>query len=156
MRCLSLVHRKIGEDRITHPSDGDGMVTAVSFSQERAYFRNRFVKTKGYLRELKAAKRLYRGFGDLKGGILVRLRCVSLRSWPSILDTRETRVFALCRVNADLDTRIPKGLAVPRGLGLRWGLPAITHRPSLALKEGSSPGMGEKADAATHPMAPLE
>lgn len=34
---------KIGEDLIKHPFDGDGMVMAISFSKEGAYFRNRFV-----------------------------------------------------------------------------------------------------------------
>lgn len=64
--------RKIGEDKIKHPFDGDGMVVAVSFSAEGVYFRNRFVKTKGYLKELEAGKQLYRGFTNLPGGFLVR------------------------------------------------------------------------------------
>lgn len=29
-----------------HPFDGDGMVMAISFSEEGAYFRNRFVSLK--------------------------------------------------------------------------------------------------------------
>ncbi|CAM9278896.1 unnamed protein product [Ectocarpus sp. 6 AP-2014] len=61
---------KVGEDVVKHPFDGDGMVMAISFSKEGAYFRNRYVKTKGYKRELAAGKMLYRGFSNLAGGAL--------------------------------------------------------------------------------------
>eukprot|EP00752_Nemacystus_decipiens_P007508 g6709.t1 len=61
---------KVGEDLVKHPFDGDGMVMAISFSEEGAYFRNRFVRTKGYTKELEAGKMLYRGFSNLPGGPL--------------------------------------------------------------------------------------
>ncbi|CAM9271037.1 unnamed protein product [Scytosiphon promiscuus] len=61
---------KVGEDQVKHPFDGDGMVMAISFSEDGAYFRNRFVKTKGYKKELEAGKMLYRGFSNLPGGPL--------------------------------------------------------------------------------------
>jgi len=55
--------------RVRHPFDGDGMVCAIAFSQGRAYFRNRFVRTEGYVAEQQANTPLYRGvFGSAKPG----------------------------------------------------------------------------------------
>lgn len=55
--------------RIHHPFDGDGMICAISFQNGRAHFRNRFVRTQGYLAEQQAGKILYRGvFGTQKPG----------------------------------------------------------------------------------------
>ncbi len=54
---------------IKHPFDGDGMVSAIAFNQGRAHFRNRFVRTEGYVAEQKAGRILYRGvFGTQKPG----------------------------------------------------------------------------------------
>ena len=54
---------------VRHLFDGDGMVSAITFQDGRAYFRNRFVRTRGFLREQKAGKPLYRGvFGTQKPG----------------------------------------------------------------------------------------
>ncbi|NTU82661.1 MAG: Apocarotenoid-15,15'-oxygenase [Chloroflexales bacterium] len=55
---------------VHHPFDGDGMVVAVSFRDGRAYYRNRFVQTAGYVAEQRAGRPLYRGvFGtQLPGG----------------------------------------------------------------------------------------
>jgi len=33
-----------GDERVVHPFDGDGMLTAVTFYQGKAWFRNRFVE----------------------------------------------------------------------------------------------------------------
>lgn len=56
-------------EKIHHPFDGDGMISAIAFQNGRAYYRNRFVKTEGYLAEQKAGKILYRGvFGTQKPG----------------------------------------------------------------------------------------
>jgi all-trans-8'-apo-beta-carotenal 15,15'-oxygenase len=62
----------VNGQRIQHPFDGDGMVCAIAFSQGRAHFRNRFVRTAGYLAEQEAGRILYRGtFGTQKpGGVL--------------------------------------------------------------------------------------
>ncbi|NDJ18091.1 carotenoid oxygenase family protein [Myxacorys almedinensis] len=55
--------------RLQHPFDGDGMICAIAFKDGRAHFRNRFVKTEGYLAEQEAGKILYRGvFGTQKPG----------------------------------------------------------------------------------------
>lgn len=52
-----------------HPFDGDGMICAVTFTQGKAHFRNRYVRTEGYLAETAAGKILYRGvFGTQKPG----------------------------------------------------------------------------------------
>lgn len=59
----------INGQRLHHPFDGDGMISRITFSNGRAHFRNRFVKTEGYLAEEKAGKILYRGvFGTQKPG----------------------------------------------------------------------------------------
>ena len=41
---------------LKHPFDGDGMISAIRFYQGQAHFRNRFVRTEGYLAEQAAAK----------------------------------------------------------------------------------------------------
>lgn len=59
----------INGQRYHHPFDGDGMICAIAFSQGRAYFRNRFVRTEGFVAEQAAGKILYRGvFGTQKPG----------------------------------------------------------------------------------------
>jgi all-trans-8'-apo-beta-carotenal 15,15'-oxygenase len=59
----------VNGERLHHPFDGDGMICAISFKQGRAHFRNRFVRTEGYLREQSAGRILYRGvFGTQKPG----------------------------------------------------------------------------------------
>ncbi|PSO58766.1 MAG: Apocarotenoid-15,15'-oxygenase [Cyanobacteria bacterium QH_6_48_35] len=54
---------------IHHPFDGDGMVCAISFKDGKAHFRNRFVRTEGFIKEQEAGTILYRGvFGTQKPG----------------------------------------------------------------------------------------
>ena len=54
---------------IHHPFDGDGMISAIAFNNGRAHFRNRFVRTEGFIAEQEAGKILYRGvFGTQKPG----------------------------------------------------------------------------------------
>ncbi|CAE8590294.1 unnamed protein product, partial [Polarella glacialis] len=56
-------------ERVQHPFDGDGMVSAVTFDGSgKAHFRNRFVRTKGFVEELKEGKMLYRGQFSPKAG----------------------------------------------------------------------------------------
>lgn len=59
----------INGQNIHHPFDGDGMISRITFTNGRAHFRNRFVRTKAYVEEQKAGKILYRGvFGTQKPG----------------------------------------------------------------------------------------
>ncbi|MCY7277097.1 MAG: carotenoid oxygenase family protein, partial [Phormidesmis sp. CAN_BIN44] len=59
----------VNGQRIQHPFDGDGMVCAIAIKNGRAHFRNRFVRTEGYVAEQKAGRILYRGvFGTQKPG----------------------------------------------------------------------------------------
>ena len=63
----------IGGSAIYHPFDGDGMISAFSFRNGKAYYRNRFVRTEAYLQEQQAGKILYRGvFGTQKTWRLVQ------------------------------------------------------------------------------------
>ncbi|MBM0740653.1 carotenoid oxygenase family protein [Phormidium sp. CLA17] len=73
---------EVNGERIHHPFDGDGMICAIAFQNGRAHFRNRFVKTAGYLAEQEAGKILYRGvFGTNKsGGWLANLLDVRLKN----------------------------------------------------------------------------
>lgn len=59
----------VNGQQIHHPFDGDGMISKVAFSQGRAHFSNRFVRTEGYVKEQEVGKLLYRGvFGTQKPG----------------------------------------------------------------------------------------
>jgi len=59
----------VGKEPVMHPFDADGLVCAITLSEGKAVFRNRFVRTKGYQREKRARKILYRGaFGTQKSG----------------------------------------------------------------------------------------
>ncbi|MEM1309232.1 MAG: carotenoid oxygenase family protein [Cyanobacteria bacterium P01_H01_bin.153] len=60
---------------LKHPFDGDGMISSIALQNGKAYYRNRFVRTEGYVAEQKAGKALYRGvFGTPKpGGWLANL-----------------------------------------------------------------------------------
>ncbi len=59
---------EINGEKIGHPFDGDGMVCAITFNQGKAHFKNRYVRTEGYLKEQEAGEILYRGFGTQKSG----------------------------------------------------------------------------------------
>ncbi len=59
----------INGQRLHHPFDGDGMVCAFTFAQGQVHFRNRFVRTEGFVAEQQAGQILYRGvFGTPKPG----------------------------------------------------------------------------------------
>ncbi len=59
----------VNGDPLHHPFDGDGMISAVSFQDGKAWFKNRYVRTEGFLAETAAGKILYRGvFGTQKPG----------------------------------------------------------------------------------------
>ena len=55
--------------RVHHPFDGDGMITALHFDENGVHCSNRFVRTSGWMAEEKAGKVLFRGvFGSQKPG----------------------------------------------------------------------------------------
>ena len=59
----------VNGQRLHHPFDADGNICAIAFNNGQARFRNRYVKTEGYLAEREAGKILYRGvFGTEKSG----------------------------------------------------------------------------------------
>lgn len=59
----------INGQQIHHPFDGDGMISAITFQNGQAHYRNRFVRTQAFLEEQQAGKILYRGvFGTQKPG----------------------------------------------------------------------------------------
>jgi all-trans-8'-apo-beta-carotenal 15,15'-oxygenase len=59
----------INGQRVHHPFDGDGMISAFSFKDGKAHYRNRYVRTQAYLEEKQAGRILYRGvFGTQKPG----------------------------------------------------------------------------------------
>ncbi len=61
---------EVGDQSLQHPFDGDGLICAFAFPGDgRAHFRNRYVRTEGYVAEQAAGKILYRGaFGTSKSG----------------------------------------------------------------------------------------
>ena len=61
------LHESIG---MYHPFDGDGMVHQIRFEDGRASYRNRFVRTDGFLAEQDAARSLWTGMLDLPANSL--------------------------------------------------------------------------------------
>ncbi len=54
---------------VHHPFDADGMICKVTFSDGKAHFRNRYVRTQGYCKEQQKGEIAYRGvFGTEKPG----------------------------------------------------------------------------------------
>lgn len=48
-----------------HPFDGDGMVHVVGFRDGKAFYRNRFVRTDGFVAEQSAGRSLWAGIAEL-------------------------------------------------------------------------------------------
>jgi all-trans-8'-apo-beta-carotenal 15,15'-oxygenase len=61
---------KAGEQQYGHWFDGLGMISAVSFVEGRAHFKNRYVRTKKYVKDKAAGKICSRGFGTQLEGSL--------------------------------------------------------------------------------------
>lgn len=72
----------IGGHPIRHPFDGDGMISRIALKDGRAHYRNRFIRTEGYVAEQEAGKPLYRGvFGTQKpGGFWANLFDIRLKN----------------------------------------------------------------------------
>lgn len=56
------VHQPLGR---YHPFDGDGMVCGMHFRNGRATFRNRFIRTRGFVSEGQAARALWSGLAQV-------------------------------------------------------------------------------------------
>jgi len=59
---------EVGDTQVVHPFDADGMLAALTFDGSgNVYFRNRFVRTRGFVREQMEGRSLYAGmFGNPK------------------------------------------------------------------------------------------
>lgn len=70
-----------GKEQYLHPFDGDGMIVSISFHNGSALFRNRFVRTKGYLKEKKTKKVSFRNcFGTQREGMLSNIFDTKLKN----------------------------------------------------------------------------
>ncbi|MGB7484865.1 MAG: carotenoid oxygenase family protein [Phormidesmis sp.] len=55
--------------RLKHPFDGDGMINSIAIKDGKAFYRNKFVRTAGFVAEQASGKPEYRGvFGTQKPG----------------------------------------------------------------------------------------
>lgn len=62
---------RIGSDTFGHWFDGDGMMHALTFSADGAWYRNRYVRTPKYRKETAAGRIVCRSFGhNAPGGML--------------------------------------------------------------------------------------
>ncbi|MFT5209104.1 MAG: all-trans-8'-apo-beta-carotenal 15,15'-oxygenase [Flavobacterium sp.] len=62
---------KLGNKKVGHWFDGDGMLCAFTFKEGKVHFRNKFVRTPKYVKETESGKFEFRGFGTQRpGGIL--------------------------------------------------------------------------------------
>ena len=53
---------EVFDEQVLHPTDADSMVTAATFiGNGTMYFRNRFIRTKGFQKELREGKSIYSG-----------------------------------------------------------------------------------------------
>jgi all-trans-8'-apo-beta-carotenal 15,15'-oxygenase len=71
---------EFGKELVMHPFDGDGMISAITFMDGKALFRNRFIRTKGYVLDSKYKRVMTRGiFGTKKSGFLANFLDTNLK-----------------------------------------------------------------------------
>lgn len=73
---------EVGKDKVMHPFDADGMMIGITIADGSAIFRNRMIRTSGYVREQKARRILYRGaFGTQRtGGAFANIFDVNIKN----------------------------------------------------------------------------
>ena len=122
---------------LTHPYDGDGMIHAIRFREGHAEYRNRFVRTTGFLAEQAAGRSLWPGI--IEPGRAAR------RGWGSIgamKDNAGTDVILhageLDRGHVPVQRAVPDGSAIARHARARreLGRPRDAARRVLALQAG--------------------
>jgi carotenoid cleavage dioxygenase len=86
------IHAPIGK---YHPFDGDGMIHGVHFRHGKATYRNRFIRTTGFLAEQAAGQSLWPG--------IIEPRKAVRRGWGSIGAMKD---------NAGTDVKVHAGLAL--------------------------------------------
>ena len=59
---------EVAGNRFSHWFDGDGMISSVTFTGDSIHYKNRYVRTRKFVRESRLGKVLYRGFGTQKPG----------------------------------------------------------------------------------------
>ncbi len=62
----------VGNHQYSHPFDGDGMVSRISFKNGRVSYRNSYVKTQEFLAEEASNQMLFRAFGSNRPGGLAK------------------------------------------------------------------------------------
>lgn len=126
-----------GNDQVMHPWDADGMVRAVTFHNGKAWFRNRFVRTPGYVEEEREQKICYRGvFGTPKNKGKLVSNILDLRT-KNVANTNvlchNNQVYALWE--AARPTEIDPVTLVTKGERRQFG-----NRYSAHYKEDSKTG----------------
>ena len=88
---------EVGKEKVKHPFDADGMIAAISISNGTAIFRNKFVRTKGYIKEKRQKRILHRGaFGtQRKGGMFSNIFDAKVRMRIRTSRKKQTRISCL-------------------------------------------------------------
>jgi len=126
------VHEAIGR---YHPFDGDGMIHAMTFSHGRAEYRNRFIRTAGFLAEQQAGGALWAGLLEspsksLRDGWGARTRMKDPSSTDVVVHAgRALTTFYQCGDAYRLDPRTLKQCGAETWAGkfpADWGISAHT------------------------------
>ena len=132
---------EIGNDKVMHPFDADGLMCAITIENGKAIFRNRFVRTKGFLGEKRARKILYRGaFGTQRsGGAFANIFDTKIKN---VANTNALywagRLFALWEVTRTCHNSTQNCHNLTRNCNPRGGCPTAWSRSLFALS-GSIP-----------------
>ena len=144
--------------KIYHPFDGDGMVHIVGFRDGKAFYRNRFVRTDGFLAEQEAGEPLWAGprravpLAKRTDGWGARTRMKDASSTDVVMHTgRALTSFYQCGDLYRLDPITVETLGqgdLERRIPGHWGVSA--HPPASWPVHPSCPPWRRCADAGTH------